>query len=123
MESVKGVCWGNSEADGAEYRGWLLGHFKPKDSPLHDPLIQIKVDHVTTGMKRDATNASLDVANRTLQLLVSGRVRTSFPATSERPGQHVELNREGDYCLWEPGVLHYWEALEDGCVITIRWPP
>lgn len=34
----------------------------------------------------------------------------------------VTLTEQGDYVLWGPGIDHWWEALSDSVVITVRWP-
>jgi hypothetical protein len=38
-------------------------------------------------------------------------------------GQEVEaLLGPGDFVLWREGVFHWWEALEDLTIATMRWP-
>jgi hypothetical protein len=118
---MNGVHSGNARKDGRKYRGWLVGSFRPKGSPLFDSKIEIKWDRVKAGTKRTREQASVDPTRRTLQLVISVYIRTSFPATEDQEEGQEDL-RGGDYCLWEAGVLHYWEAIKNSLVITIRWP-
>lgn len=57
-----------------------------------------------------------DDRRTTLLLLVQGEFRINL---SE--GTRV-LAKQGDYALWGPGIDHFWEALADSAVITVRWP-
>ncbi len=122
MQCVAGVCHGHALVDGEGFRGWMMGAFHPPESPLHDPHQEVKFDSVRKGVCRPRNEASADSKNRTLQILVEGHIRTTFPATAERGEYVAELSAPGHYALWESGVLHFWEALTDSVVITIRWP-
>ncbi len=62
------------------------------------------------------TERAVKAAATTLFILVKGRFRLQFPDLE------ILLSREGDYALWLPGVPHYWSALEDSTIVTVRWP-
>jgi hypothetical protein len=57
---------------------------------------------------------------RSISILIHGRMRLMFERGAER--QTVILQTEGDFVLWQPGVSHNSEFLEDTLVLTIKWP-
>src|SRR5687767_4759705 len=121
MEQQDGICWGNAQQDGVENQGWLISPYQKEGSPLHQRGFQFKVHYAKAGLEKPAAKATKDDDNWTVQFVAFGRVRTSFPATEKRGEKHVEVG-PGEYCIWGPGVLHYWKILEDTLVITSRWP-
>ncbi|MGH2614332.1 MAG: signal peptidase I [Thermomicrobiales bacterium] len=115
MLRTPGVMNGNATEDGADRRGWLLGHFLDGE---HDPRTTSEVEvkwAVYTGGEARAGWGVNDRAH-TLAILVRGRFRLRFPE------RDVLLAHEGDYVLWEPGVPHRWHAESAAIVITVRWP-
>lgn len=114
MGNGKNWHFGNAEVDGANHRGWLVGHFiDPEDIRLSED-VEIKWGIHIAGEERESWHG---VEHRTTVLvLVRGRFLINLDASS-----HV-LSSEGDYAMWGPGVGHSWRAEEDSVVITIRWP-
>jgi hypothetical protein len=51
----------------------------------------------------------------TLCILLKGCMQFSFPLED-----HL-LAHEGDYLLWQASLSHHWKALEESCVLTVRW--
>jgi quercetin dioxygenase-like cupin family protein len=49
-------------------------------------------------------------------VLIKGRFQIDLSDASR------ELNTEGDYVVWGPGIDHCWRAIEDSVVLTVRWP-
>lgn len=122
MQQLRGmrVFTGPITDETANDRGWLVGGFKELDSPFRTQSFEFKHDTAEAGKSRPREEAAADARNWTLQLVISGRVRTSFPVENGED-IHVEVG-PGELCLWGPGVLHYWEILESGLVQTLRWP-
>lgn len=106
---------GNADEDGADTRGWLLGHFiRPTDDVRSTGDLEIKWAHHPAGEKRpDWTRGD---QRTTMLLLVDGHFRLHLTEGT------VELSRQGDYAVWGPGIDHAWEARTDSTVITVRWP-
>jgi hypothetical protein len=106
---------GNAAEDGADTRGWLLGHFiDPSNGVRSTKDIEVKWGVHPAGDKRPEWTK--DDQRTTLLLLVRGNFRLDLTEGS------TVLNKQGDYVIWGPGIDHSWEALTDSVVITIRWP-
>ncbi|MQY05257.1 cupin domain-containing protein [Actinomadura macrotermitis] len=108
------VYVGKAAADGAQDRGWLLGHFKPPGDPRHSEDVEIKWGVHPKGERR--AQWAVGEKRTALLVLISGRFRMEFPDGD------VVLAEQGDYVLWERGVDHSWEAEEASVVMTVRWP-
>lgn len=109
------VVFGNASVEATNRWGWFLGHFiTPTDDPRSTPVLEVKwgIHKAGEGRTQWATN----VEATTLSILINGRFRLQFPE------QEFLLSREGDYVLWLPGVPHYWSAVADSTVVTVRWP-
>jgi hypothetical protein len=108
-------CSGNAAEDVRETRGWLLGHFiDPSQGVRSTKDVEVKWGVHPAGDKRADWTA--DDKRTTLVLLVEGNFRIDLTEGS------VTLARQGDYALWGPGIDHWWEALSDSVVVTVRWP-
>ena len=108
------VVFGNAGAEGASRGGWFAGHFMtPGDDARSISILEVKWGVHKAGDCR--TEWAVNGAATTLSILVKGRFRLQFPE------QEILLLREGDYALWRPGVPHYWSALEDSVIVTVRW--
>jgi hypothetical protein len=106
---------GNAALDGAERRGWLVGHFIGDSEDIRATKdVEIKWGTHSAGEERPEW--STDEYRTTVVLLVRGRFRVNLPTES------VLLADEGDYVMWGPGVDHSWQAEADSVVLTIRWP-
>ena len=112
---LSNVLAGNASLDGAAHRGWFIGHFLAHTSGLRaSRLVEVKWGVCSAGAERSAWGTSGRAT--TLCILLKGRVRFRFPQES-----HL-LAHEGDYLLWPAGLPHHWQALEESCVLTVRWP-
>jgi hypothetical protein len=110
-----GVTSGNAAEDGADRRGWLVGHFLPGgDGPRATGDVEVKWAVYDGGETRPGWG--VNERAHTLAFLVRGVFRLSFPE------REVLLSQEGDYVLWEPGVPHLWRAEAPAVVVTVRWP-
>jgi hypothetical protein len=106
--------FGNAGVDGADRRGWLVGHFMDPDDVRMSKDVEIKWGIHPAGDEREAWHGDED--RTTVLILVHGTFRINLSV-----GSHL-LAEQGDYAMWGPGIGHSWHAEEDSVVITIRWP-
>jgi hypothetical protein len=104
---------GNAAEDGAEDRGWLMGHFRPPGDVRHSDDVEIKWGVHEPGDQRSQWVA--EERRSALVLLISGRFRVDLP------GRSVLLAKQGDYVLFH-GENHSWQAEEASVVLSVRWP-
>mgnify|MGYP001953992361 CR=1 FL=1 len=106
---------GNAADDGADRRGWILGHFmEPSAGDRSTESLEVKWGVHKAGEERhDWVTGD---KRTTLVLLVSGKFTVRF-----RDGDAL-LVTQGDYLVWGPGTDHSWRADTDAVVITVRWP-
>lgn len=106
---------GNANEDGANDRGWILGHFiRPTEDIRSTKDVEVKWGVHPAGDKRPEWTK--DDQRTTMLLLVQGQFRLDLTEGS------VTLAKQGDYVVWGPGIDHLWEAIADSVVITVRWP-
>jgi hypothetical protein len=104
---------GNAAEDGADHRGWFIGHFIP--APVRSSRdVEVKWGLHPAGEERPTWSPG-DLTS-TMVLLVKGRFKVLWE------GGEVEFSRPGDYAVWGPGTAHRWAAIEDSVVLTVRWP-
>lgn len=109
------VLSGNAAVDGASHRGWFIGRFLATACYLRaTPAVEVKWGVYAAGEERSSWGTSEQAT--TLCILFRGCVQLSFPQED-----HL-LAREGDYLIWSAGIPHRWKALEESCVLTVRWP-
>lgn len=105
--------FGNAIEDGADRRGWIVGHFMDPGDIRMSKDVEIKWGMHPAGEQREAWH---DTEQRTtILILVRGRFRIDLTV-----GSHV-LATQGDYAMWGPGIGHSWQAEEASTVITVRW--
>ncbi|WP_433869266.1 signal peptidase I [Saccharopolyspora sp. CA-218241] len=106
---------GNAAEDGEGTRGWILGHFiDPSEGVRSTNDVEVKWGIHPAGEKRpDWTN---DDQRTTMLLLVEGNFRLHLTEGI------ADLVKQGDYVVWGPGIDHFWEAITDSVVVTVRWP-
>ena len=51
-------------------------------------------------------------------MVLSGKLKTIFP----KENKTILLEESGDFVVFQPGVIHTWECLEDALVLSFRWP-
>ncbi len=106
---------GNAVRDGAETRGWLVGHFLGPEAGIRtSPDVEIKWGVHPAGERR--VDVVTGDTRTTVLMLVSGKFEIELDGVS-----HM-LEDSGDYAMWGPGVDHIWDAHEDTVIITVRWP-
>jgi len=106
---------GNAVADGANTRGWILGHFLDETCGVRSTTaVEVKWAHHTAGTRRSTIVTG--ETRTTLLLLIEGRYRLDVSQGS------ALLTEPGDYVLWGPGVDHQWSAEHDSTIVTVRWP-
>lgn len=111
------VGTGNAVKDGN--RGWFVGQFVPPSFGLaHQEAVEIKWDQHPKGDRRQGFAQSRGAT--TISILVSG----SFITRLKLPDgmREIILSAPGDYIAFGPGLEHWWEALEESLVITVRFP-
>jgi hypothetical protein len=95
--------------------GWFLGSFLSDSSGFKKTsALEMKWDNIPAGKNRGSWGVNDHATSITL--LIKGKFCISFK------GGEVVLSKEGDYAIWGPGELHYWEAVEDSVTLTVRWP-
>lgn len=106
---------GNAVEDGADTRGWIVGHFiDPAQGVRSNNDVEIKWATHPKGDKRPDWTS--DDQRTTVVLLISGLFQVNLTT-----GVAV-LASQGDYVMWGFGVDHSWEAMDESVVVTIRWP-
>jgi len=106
---------GNAMRDGADTRGWLVGHFRGSEDGIRtSPDVEIKWGVHPAGERRESLVTG--DTRTTVRVLVSGRFEIKLNGAS-----HM-LRESGDYAMWDPGIDHIWQAHEDTVIITVRWP-
>ena len=76
--------------------------------------LEVKWGIHPAGQERPAWTSGDD--RTTMVILVSGRFCVNLTVGK------VQLERQGDYAVWGPGIDHSWKAENDSVVITVRWP-
>lgn len=105
---------GNAGVDGADFRGWIVGHFVG-GGPRSTEAVEVKWGVHALDETRPNWAVSADATS--LSVLVRGRIRLFFAEREQL------LSEPGDYALWGPGVAHRWRIeAEDTVVLTVRWP-
>jgi cupin superfamily acireductone dioxygenase involved in methionine salvage len=95
-------------------RGWVIGDFVPDrfDVRATDG-VEIKWSTHPTGDRRASWTD--DEHRTTASFMISGRF------TIHLPGEVFVLDKPGDYLVFGAGINHWWEALEDSVMLTVRW--
>lgn len=105
---------GNAALDGQLTRQWFIGSFLPDDDLRHSDEVEIKWGVHKKGEARE--DWSKNEGRKTVCILVSGQFVVQLP------DEDVQLLSQGDYAMWDIGINHKWQAIEDSIVLTIRWP-
>jgi len=115
MQQFLPIRTGNAAIDGADTRGWLIGHFVDEKFGLrHSEDVEIKWGTHPAG---DTREEWVTGETRTaIGILISGSFELEFR------DQKVLCDKPGDYVMWGPGTDHKWHAPTDCVWLTIRWP-
>lgn len=118
MSSSGRISIGNAEHFPAS-RGWFMGGFlDPSHGALATDDIEMKWGHHSAGEQRHELAVAADTAS--VAILISGRFEIHFP---DQAPFVATLQRQGDFVLYEPGVAHTWQAVQDSVILTVRWRP
>lgn len=100
-------------------RGWFIGAFlDPSHGALVTGDVEMKWGRHPAGERRHEVSVAADTTS--VAVLISGRFEIAFPG--RRPGTAL-LQNQGDFVLYEPGIPHTWQALDDSVILTVRWRP
>jgi hypothetical protein len=95
-------------------RGWVIGPFVPGDDDIRASRdAEVKWSSHKAGDKRESWTEH--EARTTASFHISGRFAVHLSS-----GQFI-LERPGDYLVWGPGINHWWEAIDDSVILTVRW--
>ncbi len=110
---------GNAKLDQVRGSGWFVGQFVPPELGLrHQTEVEIK-----WGVHPDGDRRAVPWAHghgTTVAILIRGALRLSFHIGTAT--QQVMLEKEGDYVVYGPDMLHSWTAIGDTLVVTVRFP-
>ncbi|MGQ0446093.1 MAG: hypothetical protein ACT4O2_13455 [Beijerinckiaceae bacterium] len=112
--------FGNAAVDQLRNTGWFVGQFVPAGLGLrHQTDVEVK-----WGLHKDGEKRSHPLANgnaTTISVFVrGGALRVTFGVGETQ--QTVTLQREGDYVVFGPDIVHFWEAEGEPVVLSIRFP-
>ena len=111
--------FGNAALDQIRGTGWFVGQFVPAElGQRHQTAVELKWGVHTDGEKRCQPWAQGHAT--TIAILLRGTLRVEFNSSSTL--KVVTLEREGDYVVYGPTVMHSWEAIGDTLVLTLRFP-
>jgi len=119
MESDSSFYFGNAASDQVGGTGWFVGQFVSAASGLrHQTAVEVKWGVHPDGEKRICPWAQGH--GTTIAILLRGSLRLEFH-TGPSP-RLITLQKEGDYVIYGPEVVHSWEAIGDTIVVTVRFP-
>lgn len=111
--------FGNARLDQVRATGWFVGQFVPAELGLrHQTGVELKWGMHPDGEKR--VHPWAQGHSTTIAILIRGKLRVEFH--SGATPQSVTMQREGDYVVYGPRVVHTWEAIGDTLVLTVRFP-
>jgi hypothetical protein len=112
--------FGNAAADQMLGTGWFVGQFVPPELGLrHQTEVELKWAVHADGEKR-LHGAEANGNATTISFLIRGSLRTTFEI--DGTPRMVTLQKQGDYVIFGPEIVHSWEALGDTLVLSVRFP-
>lgn len=119
MDNRKSFYFGNAAVDQVRDSGWFLGQFVPAEQGLrHQDDVELKWGIHPDGHKRSQAWANGN--GTTVSVLIQGTLKVEFPG--EAAPQVVTLEKQGDYVIFGPDVIHSWEAVGHTIVLSVRFP-
>jgi hypothetical protein len=113
------VYFGNAVQDQVRDTGWFVGQFVPAVLGLrHQTDVELK-----WGIHPDGETRSHPWANgngTTISVLIRGTLRVTFDI--DGTPRMETLQKEGDYVVFGPDVVHSWEATGETVVLSVRFP-
>lgn len=122
-EVQSGVRSGNAAEDTADpaLRKWLVGNFANAVAPVPSKAVEVKYGMHQAGEQRSEAQATADKKFTSLGILIQGRVSYWFKEEDGTINQ-VTVEKQGDYVVWGPGVLHWWAIeADDTVILTFRF--
>jgi hypothetical protein len=112
--------FGNAAVDQVRDTGWFVGQFVPPElGPRHQTDVELKwVIHPDGDRRMHGAEANRNAT--TISVLISGTLRTTFEIDGTM--RVVTLQKQGDYVIFGPEIVHSWEALGDTLVLSVRFP-
>ena len=118
MKLPQSVYFGNAAADQLRGTGWFVGQFVAVE-PRRQTAVELKWGlHHDGEMRARGPEAVADAT--TVSILIRGAMRLAFYADGSECA--ITMQREGDYVIFGPGVVHSWEAVGETLVVTVRFP-
>jgi hypothetical protein len=112
--------FGNAAVDQVRGTGWFVGQFVPPASgPRHQTDVELKWAIHPDGQRRQQ-GAEANGNATTISVLIHGALRATFEI--DGMAHVVTLQKEGDYVIFGPEIVHSWEALGDTVVLSVRFP-
>jgi hypothetical protein len=119
MDRAKSFYFGNARVDDVRGSGWFVGQFVPPELGLrHQTDVELKWGVHPDGDKR--TDPWANQNGTTISVLVEGSLKVTFHIDGAE--QEVMLRNRGDYVAFGPEVVHFWEAIGDTIVLSVRFP-
>ena len=120
MDANGSFYFGNAAVDQVRGTGWFVGQFVPPElGPRHQTDLELKWAAHPEGDRR-MHGAEANRNATTISVLISGTLRTTFEIDGTL--HVVTLQRQGDYVIFGPEIVHSWEALGDTLVLSVRFP-
>jgi cupin superfamily acireductone dioxygenase involved in methionine salvage len=117
MDETMLFCSGNAIEAGQQ--GWFIGQFVPASMGLrHQTAVEVKWRQHPKGEQR--TGFSQSKTATTISILVTGILATRLKVGDGL--REVVLRKPGDFIMIGPGVPHFWEAMEECLIISVRFP-
>jgi hypothetical protein len=119
MDSKRSFYFGNAEVDQVRNTGWFVGQFVPLELGLrHQNDVELKWGIHPDGDKRSHPGANGN--GTTISILIRGTLHVALHIGGEP--QMVTLQKEGDYIIFGPDIVHSWEAVGDTVIVSVRFP-
>ncbi len=119
LGSKPSFYFGRAAVDQVRNTGWFVGQFVPAELGLrHQTAVEVKWGIHPDGEKRSHPWANGNAT--TISVLIQGALHVTFDVDGTQ--QLVTLRTQGDYVVFGPDVVHFWEAVGDTIVLSIRFP-
>ncbi len=118
MSGLQSIYFGNAAEDQVRGTGWFVGQFVPAGL-RHQTDVELKWGIHRDGERRSRGPEAVAKAT-TISILIRGALRVVFCA--EEAQHAVSMEKEGDYIIFGPGVVHSWQAIGETLVLSVRFP-
>lgn len=119
MSGRNSFYFGNANVDQVRGSGWFVGQFvSPNIGLRHQTSVEMKWGFHNVGDKRPKPWANGN--GTTISVLIHGILHIKFHL-DDAP-RVVILQKQGDYVIFGPEVVHSWEAESDALVLSVRFP-